>query len=255
MEQGSEAGFQAASGFPYRKFLAELHATHVFDWYMEIGCRRGRSFSPVRSKTIAVDPVFSVKIDVITHKPRLHIFQESSDDFFDSQFLERNEIALKLSFLDGMHLYEYLLRDLIATERNSAADGFIMLHDCCPYDHEMTTRDLDDLPDGAWTGDVWKIVPILQKYRPDLKIDVLDCRTTGLVVVSNLDPKNTVLSENYDAIIKEFNAIDLEMFGVTNFYDSFDYVSARDVAKGGFELFRPAALTGEQGAKQKRVTP
>ena len=84
-----------------------------------------------------------------------------------------------------MHLYEYLLRDLIATERNSSPDGFIMLHDCCPFDHGMTTRDLDNLPDGPWTGDVWKIIPILQAHRPDLKIDVLDCRTTGLVVLSN----------------------------------------------------------------------
>lgn len=253
--QSGTSAFQAASGAPYRRFLADLHETHVFDWYMEVGCRRGKSFAPVRSKTIAVDPVFSIKIDVVTRKPRLYLFQETSDEFFESRFLEKNEIALSLSFLDGMHLYEYLLRDLIATERNSSPDGFIMLHDCCPFDHGMTTRDLDNLPDGPWTGDVWKIIPILQAHRPDLKIDVLDCRTTGLVVLSNLDPESRVLEARYDEIRAEYDAIDIAGFGPARFYDSFEYRSSRDVLKSDFAMFAPAAMGGDAPQLHQKITP
>jgi hypothetical protein len=83
--------FKRANGIGYLKFLRALHASLIFDWYMEVGCRKGDSFAPVRGKTIAVDPFFRVGLDVIGRKPALHVFQSTSDDFFASGFLERNE--------------------------------------------------------------------------------------------------------------------------------------------------------------------
>ncbi len=68
--------FNRATGRNYARFLDALHATHLFDWYMEIGCRTGRTFGPVRGKTIAVDPYFRVQTNVIGAKPALHIFQQ-----------------------------------------------------------------------------------------------------------------------------------------------------------------------------------
>lgn len=227
-----------ATGVNHRRFLADLHKNYSFDWYMEIGCRQGKSFAQVRSKTIAVDPEFSIKTNVIGAKPELHLFQKTSDDFFASRYLEKNEIEISVTFLDGMHLFEFLLRDFIGTERNSSPDGVILLHDCCPWTHEMTTRDLDNLPDGPWTGDVWKMLPILQKYRPDLKIDVLDCKPTGLVAVSNLDPNNTILSDAYDEIEQAYMALDLEIFDPKVLFDSFTYVSADTQRDTDFPLFQ-----------------
>ena len=52
-------------GTQYRRFLATLHSRHLFDWYLEVGCRSGESFAPVRSKTIAVDPFFRAEINII----------------------------------------------------------------------------------------------------------------------------------------------------------------------------------------------
>lgn len=60
-------------------------------------------------------------------KPALHLFQATSDDFFASDFLRRDGIRLGLSFLDGMHLYEFLLRDVMNTEAASDPNGVI----CC----------------------------------------------------------------------------------------------------------------------------
>jgi hypothetical protein len=37
-----------------------------------------------------------------------------------------------------------------------------MIHDCCPKSYRMTTRNLEALPQGPWTGNVWKIYPILR---------------------------------------------------------------------------------------------
>jgi hypothetical protein len=83
----------------------------------------------------------------------------------------------------------------------------VILHDCLPPGFYMTVRTAKDpLRKKSrfldwWTGDVWKIVPVLEKYRPDLSITLLDCAPTGLVLISNLDPNNTVLEQRYNDII------------------------------------------------------
>lgn len=235
-------GFRPAKGMRYLAFFRRLHEALLFDWYLEIGCRMGDSFAPVRSKTIAVDPFFRADINIIGKKPALHVFQTTSDDFFALDFLARNDIRLGLSFLDGMHLYEFLLRDFMNTEAQSDPNGVIMMHDCVPFGFGMLTRDLENLPTGAWTGDVWKLIPILQKWRPDLKLTILDCRPTAVVCVSNLAPGNRVLQENYDSIRVEFDTTELESYGLDRFFNSFQMTSADECAAGGFELFKPASI-------------
>jgi len=178
--------FKQATGMRYVRFLSNILERNIFDWYLEVGCRTGRIFARSRGKTIAVDPYFLVENNVIGVKSALHTFQSTSDDFFASGFLEAMDVKLSFSFLDGMHLFEYLLRDFIAAEKHSTPDSFIALHDCCPFSHEMTTRDLDNLPNGNWTGDVWKLFPILKKYRPDLDVRVLDAAPTGIVLIGDL---------------------------------------------------------------------
>jgi hypothetical protein len=239
----------------YRRFLATLHSRLLFDWYLEVGCRSGESFAPVRSKTIAVDPFFRAEINIIGKKPALHVFQTTSDDFFGNGFLARNDIRLSLAFLDGMHLFEFLLRDFMNTEAAMDARGVILLHDCVPYGPKMTRRDLDNLPEGAWTGDVWKLIPILQKWRPELTITVLDCQPTGLVCVSGLDPANRVLADNYDRIVADFSDMDIKEFGVERFFASFEYTGARLVARKGFQMFRPVALPEDAALEPAQITP
>ena len=228
-------------GTRYLNFMNWLHSEMLFDWYMEIGCQKGDSFAPVRSKTIAVDPFFRAEIDIIGKKPALHVFQATSDAFFEAGFLQRNDIRLSVSFLDGMHLFEYLLRDFMNTETASDPKGVIMMHDLVPFDLAMTTRDLSAIR-GNWTGDVWKLLPILQRWRPDLTLTMLNLRPTGLLCVSNLSPGNRVLQENYDAIVAEFIAQDIETYGVERYFASFDYTDAIAMKDAGFPLFRPLAL-------------
>lgn len=228
-------------GTRYLNFLSWLHSEMLFDWYMEIGCSRGNSFAPVRSKTIAVDPFFRAEIDIIGKKPALHVFQATSDAFFEAGFLQRNDIRLSVSFLDGMHLFEYLLRDFMNTEAASDPMGVIMMHDLVPFDLAMTTRDLSAIR-GNWTGDVWKLLPILQRWRPDLTLTMLNLRPTGLLCVSNLSPGNRVLQENYDAIVAEFMVQDIETYGVERYFASFEYTDAIAMKDAGFPLFQPLAL-------------
>lgn len=245
--------FIRAEGKQYTRFLDNLHSTHLFDWYLEVGCRSGRTFAPVRGKTIAVDPYFRITDDVIKDKPALHILQQTSDDFFASGFLAAMKIKLSFSFLDGLHLFEYLLRDFMNTEAHSHEAGVIALHDCCPFSSEMTTRDLDNTPKGAWTGDVWKLIPILREFRPDLKVTVLDCKPTGLVLVSNLAPRNTVLKRNYDQIIERFTDLTIDDYGTDRFAEVASLTSARAYAAEGYPDFTRIALATDSFTAPQRT--
>jgi len=75
-------------------------------------------------------------------------------------------------------------------------------------------------------------------------VTVLDCRSTGLVCVSGLDPESRVLADSYDRIVAEFTGMDLEAFGVGRFFGSFQMLSARAERHAGFPLFRRAAVEG-----------
>tara|TARA_R110002020_G_scaffold89135_20_gene218266 strand:+ start:3860 stop:4606 length:747 start_codon:yes stop_codon:yes gene_type:complete len=247
--------FRKPSGLRYRRYLRQLHASAVFDWYLEVGCRNGLSFAPVRSKTIAVDPYFRIESNVINEKPAMLAFQQTSDDFFASGVLQQLGIRLDFAFLDGMHLFEYLLRDIINTEARMAPGGVIALHDCCPFDSGMTTRDLDNLPKDAWTGDVWKVLPILAQYRSDLQVTVLDCRPTGLVLVTGLDPENRVLQSNYDAIVADWSGVHIDGYGPDRFYDGFEYTDAGQNMAADFPQFAAVRKSPETIRKPEYATP
>jgi len=72
-----------------------------------------------------------------------------------------------------------------------------------------------------WTGDVWKLVVILQRYRPDLKIDILKASSTGFACVSNLDANNTDLIDRYDSILEQFIDLTFEEYNPESYYASF----------------------------------
>ncbi len=51
---------------------------------------------------------------------------------------------------------------------------------------------------------MWKLLPILWQYRPDLVIEAFDAPPTGLIVISNLNPQSRVLDQHYDDIVSSF---------------------------------------------------
>ena len=89
-----------------------------------------------------------------------------------------------------------------------------MLHDLVPFSPAAAERVWDETATKGWSGDVWKITPILREYRPDLEFHVLDSRPSGLGVVTGLDPENSVLEDAYDEIVARFTDHTIETFGV-----------------------------------------
>ena len=155
--------------------------------YVEIGVRWGNSLAIAGSGTraIGIDPRPRIEVDLVSH-PKL--FPMPSDDFFESFDLlkELEGPRLALAFIDGLHVFEQVLRDFIHLERYADKRTIVLIHDCLPIARLAANR---EPMTQFWSGDVWKIIPCLKKYRPDLKIGIIPARPSGLGVVTNLDPK------------------------------------------------------------------
>lgn len=192
----------ALSGENYRDLIKRIHEHFRPRTYVEIGVALGSTIALAGAETLAigVDPAPQVEG---TLPGRARIVAETSDDFFASHDL-RKEFAglpLDLAFIDGMHLFEYVLRDFINLERNGTPGTTILLHDCYPLDELTAARQRLTV---FWTGDVWKLTVCLKKYRPDLRIHTLAAPPSGLAVIRGLDPASTVLSAQFDSLCGEF---------------------------------------------------
>lgn len=211
-------------GGDYQVMLGQLHALLNPATYFEIGTWRGESLALAQCSSIAVDPNFAIDRDVTSGKDRCMMFSMPSSDFFERY----NPTTIfgqpiEMAFLDGLHHWEVLLQDFIGTEPHCYPHSVIVLHDCLPTDVYNTARSnnpeertLSTRP-GWWAGDVWKTLLVLRRLRPDLKILPLDASPTGLVVISNLDPKSAVLIDAYDDIIAEYADLHLADFGLVRF--------------------------------------
>lgn len=205
--------------------------------YLEIGVLQGHSLALARCPTIAVDPQFQIAADNlpgIFAKPDLHFYQTSSDDFFARHDPARIlGASIDFAFLDGMHRCEYLLRDFINTERHCKRNSIVALHDCLPVEPGIASRIRADtratVPHRAawWTGDVWRTALLLRRYRPDLNLTVLDCAPSGLILVTNLDPGSTILSEGYADLVEEMLSWDLAQIGIPSLFDELRVESTR----------------------------
>jgi capsular polysaccharide biosynthesis protein len=198
----------------YQTCLARIHLNMRPRTYLEIGTLNGSTLALSRARSIAIDPVFQITKQIPGIMPSLFLFQGPSDEFFeacDPKILLGG--AIDLTFLDGMHQFEFLLRDFMNTERYCHRDSVILLHDCIPLDLDMAGRDMAQVQartgarhPGWWTGDVWKTVDLLMQHRPDLEITAVDAPPTGLIIVRNLDPTSTVLSSGYQDLVESYRA-------------------------------------------------
>jgi hypothetical protein len=181
----------------YLDFLRELHEVLQPRTYLEIGIRRGKSLALSRARSVAVDPAYEVTEDL---PDEVELVRAESDAFFaDPNALKSFDGApVDLSFIDGMHLFEYALRDFMNVERHAAPATVVVFDDTLPRNAEEAARDRTTR---EWTGDVWKLMPLLEKERRDLVLIPVDTQPTGLLLVVGLDPSNEALHRGYEAAI------------------------------------------------------
>ena len=120
-----------------------------FESYLEIGCQSDVNFSKIIIKNkIGVDPQSGG-----THRM-------TSDDFF-----KQNKSTFDLIFIDGLHVYEQVLKDIENSLKVLNDNGVILIHDCLPAKiwHQTIPQ-----THSSWNGDVWKSIV---KSRTRIDID------------------------------------------------------------------------------------
>lgn len=187
----------------YYEILRKIHEYFVPDLYLEIGVRNAESLKLSRGPAIGIDPLKQFDINL---NPATIFYEMTSDDFFLNSENYINKRKIDLAFIDGMHLFEYALRDFINIESLSHPCGLIVLDDVCPNHPLQASRERKT---NVWTGDVWKLRDCLKRYRPDLTQVLIDTSPTGLLMVLGLDSTNTILLENYYSIISEYAESDI----------------------------------------------
>ena len=180
---------------PTLEVLAEIHAELEPRSYLEIGVEAGASLALARCEAIGVDPEPEVGVEL---PATARVVSLTSDDFFDPAFGQRLETPPDLVLIYGMHLFEFALRDFINVERVAAPHTLVLITGILPphpaqAERVRRTRN--------WAGDVWKLNRYLRKKRPDLFIQALDTEDAGLLMVAGLDPSDTTLWNEYNAII------------------------------------------------------
>ncbi|MDA8569725.1 class I SAM-dependent methyltransferase [Candidatus Pelagibacter bacterium] len=170
----------------YKKFNYDWHKySHRFDIinniikykkynsYLEIGCQADVSFKKILAPDkIGVDPM-----DGGTHRM-------TSDDFFKT-----NQKMFDLIFIDGLHEYSQVLRDIKNSVNVLNKDGIILVHDCLPAKiwHQTMPQ-----THSSWNGDVWKAIVECRTLK---NIDTYTCvADQGLGIIFN--KKNTKLLED-----------------------------------------------------------
>lgn len=113
---------------PYEKILEFFHNQKTPKTYLEIGVNDGRSImlAHKKTKTIGVDPTDS--LTYLLNK-NTKMFFMTSDDFFKKYDVIKlfNGEKIDLSFIDGMHLFEYALRDFINIEKHCHKNSTIVM--------------------------------------------------------------------------------------------------------------------------------
>lgn len=237
-------------GSPFREVLGWIHEDVRPRNYLEIGVNEGASLRSALPATriIGVDPHPMVSSDSSSD---VHIFGMTSDEFFRNhdplKILEAD--AIDLSFIDGLHLVEQVIRDFLNLERFQKPRSFVLFHDCIPLSERSAARTRQT---SFYSGDAWKFLVFLRRHRPHLQVDIIPTMPTGIGVLSGFsrshpDGANQLSESDIAAIV----ALDWPYFCEHRAEFAYTIPNDRDAVRAFFatrlaELTRAASDSGIQ---------
>lgn len=159
--------------------LNELALINGAQQYLEIGVREGATLKKVNVPVrYGVDPKFRFERDqyIAESSGEVHLFEKTSDNFFDE--LQQN-VRFDLVFIDGLHQYDQVVKDLMGSMRHLNPGAIIVIDDTVPTSVAASTRHLSDLgklmaatgeTSKNWMGDVYKVFPFIHIFLRQYEI-------------------------------------------------------------------------------------
>jgi len=197
----SDIGFDF-SNKKNRKFIVQdIIDKKKYNSYLEIGCFDDELFNSIKIKhKVGVDPVTGGTVRL------------TSDQFFNS-----NKENFDCVFIDGLHTYEQVKKDIQNSLKFLNKNGIILLHDCLPNNfYEQATPRCQF----TWNGDVWKAIV---ECRTNKDLDVYTCYADfGIGVIFNRPNKNLLNynNSNFSKIdFKEYHKDPYQLMNIIEYDD------------------------------------
>ena len=156
--------------YPTRfEIIQQIIDNKKYDNYLEIGCDQDSNFSQIKVKNkIGVDPLSGGTV------------QMTSDEFFKD-----NKKLFDCIFIDGLHIYEQVRKDILNSIKFLRTNGTIIIHDCLPS--KIWNQVVPKIY-GHWNGDVWKAI-VEARTMPN--IDTYTCKADhGLGIIFKRQNQN-----------------------------------------------------------------
>lgn len=163
-----------------RRFQVMQRLVNLYDAprYLEIGVCHGKTFDQVpAARKVAVDPAFRFDhVAMDAAHPEATYVPVPSDDYFASHADLADEFDV--IYLDGLHVYDQTLRDLLNALQHLQPRGVIVIDDTRPptavaamRDHLESYRERVRIGETSseWMGDVYKVVFFIQAFCPFLR--------------------------------------------------------------------------------------
>ena len=113
---------------------------------MEIGCDQDQLFSKIKIQNkVGVDPSSGGNV------------RKTSDEFF-----RENKKKFDIVFIDGLHTYDQVKKDIINSVKCLKENGIILVHDCMP---DSLAKQAVPRFKMKWNGDVWKAIVHARTYN------------------------------------------------------------------------------------------
>jgi len=174
--------------------------------YLEIGVRRGETIAQIEaSNRIGVDPNLQLdRIAILKSKGNLdgvEFLEIPSDRFF-----QENTRTFDVIFIDGLHLYEQAIKDILNALNVLNEGGYIVVHDCNPMTEKAADR---KQAKGIWSGDVWKSIYDIKINYPEIDYFVLN-KDYGLGILSKKNGNENNYVPKFDENISNLDFSFLE---------------------------------------------
>jgi len=169
--------------------------------YLEIGCDQDQLFSKVRIKNkTGVDPVSGGNI------------RKTSDEFF-----RENKNKFDIIFIDGLHTYNQVKKDILNSINCLKDEGIVLVHDCMP---DSLSKQAVPRYRMSWNGDVWKAIVDLRQNenleiytcKIDQGIGVIKKKRNSSILKIEKNIKDLKFKDYYKNYEKYLRVVDLEEF-------------------------------------------
>jgi hypothetical protein len=171
--------------------------------YLEIGCFNDEVFNSIPLSSLQ-------KVGVDPQKGRTN--RVTSDDFFKS-----NKDKFDIIFIDGLHHYSQVRRDILNSLEHLNENGIILIHDMLPESYISSQVPRHRFASN-WNGDVYRVIfDLMENNNLEFKIVNIDF---GVGILRRTNNKKIVLNENsYDYEFFMNCKDDLPIISVNEFFD------------------------------------